>query len=108
MSVELIRSIRQWEQEAEAIVRQSVEDGRKIVAEAEIQAQKLFEEEEALALEAAQRTLEEAEAAAAVRVLAIRQQVEKECTEIRNTASAKMGEAVELLMGRIVKPHGDS
>ncbi|MDR1438870.1 MAG: hypothetical protein LBJ10_02300 [Clostridiales bacterium] len=108
MTVDVIREIRQAEEQAAQIVRDSAAEAREIAAAAQEEADRIRREAEAGARREAERRLSLAEKKAGEAVSAIESQVEGECGAIAKAARAKFAEAAEIIAGRIVTFNVDS
>lgn len=107
MSIDVIRSIKQAETEADQIVKQSAAEARQIVAEAREQSYKLLKQSETVAEEEAGKILGEAGIKAGKEAEKIMEMVSRECEAIKEQARAKSQDAVGMILGRIVKTHGN-
>jgi V/A-type H+-transporting ATPase subunit G/H len=108
VSIDILQSIVQTEEEADQIVRQSVTDARQIVIDAENQSYTLVEQSVQDAEESSGKIILEAEKIAQDKIDSFKQQVEQECSEIRQQAGERMSRAVDLIIGRIIKVHGNN
>lgn len=103
MSIEIIKAIRQVEDEAQQLVRQSANDARQIVSEAQAQSYKIVEQAEQEAEADAKRIIQEAELAVNEQISRIYANVDRECGEMKKQAGSKIDAAVDMIVGRIVK-----
>jgi V/A-type H+/Na+-transporting ATPase subunit G/H len=107
MSIENIAFIKEAEEMAESMKVKAQEEARQILSLANQKANRLLED----ALEGAQKQAKEIlknyEWKAQNQVLAMEDQVLKECEEIKKTGSEKLDQAVERIIGRVVSMHGN-
>lgn len=107
MSIDIIRSIKQAESEAEQIIRQSAVQARQIAAEAQEQSYKLVEQSEVEAEEQSKKIINEAEKSVQEETGKIMEKVLRECADIKEQARGKIQDAVDMILGRIVRFHGN-
>lgn len=107
MSIELLLAIKQTEAEAEQIVKQSVADSRQMVSDAEKQSEKLVEQAVSEALDKSKEIISEAEKAAQEEVKRAMEKVALECDAEKQKAMKNMDRAVQLIVERIVRGHGN-
>ncbi len=108
MSIEIVKSIKQTETEAEQTRKQSVLEAREVVSQAKNQAYILMEQEIEKAENEAKGIISEAEKTAYSQIEEMKQKVSQECNEIKQQAMKKIDDAVNVIMGRVVKTHGSS
>lgn len=108
MSLEILKSIKQTEDQAEDLQRQSLDDSRQILSEASNQSYKLQEQAIEDAEKDAKDILLKAEKLANTEIKKLQAEVDKECEEIKNHARKKLDKAVEIIMGRVVNIYGNS
>jgi vacuolar-type H+-ATPase subunit H len=108
LTVGFIKDIRQAEEQADQIVRQSAADARGIVAEAQSDADRICRESEAAARARADELLALAEKKAGEDISALDARVAGECDGIAGAARAKLAGAAEIIAGRIVRFNVDS
>ena len=107
MSIEILRSIKETELEAEELRKKSVIDARKVVSLARGQAFKLVEQAMEDAEKEAKRLINEAERDIQDQVVKRMKEVEDECSFIQGQAGSKLNLAVDSIWGRIVNTHGN-
>lgn len=107
MSIEVIRSIKQAEAEADQIAKQSAVDARKIISDAQNTSAQILAQVENATEESVKSIFEEAEKAAQGEITGIKDRIDRECAAIRKQAGANTGKAVDIIVGRIVRPYGD-
>lgn len=107
MSIDVIRSIKQAESEAEQIIRQSVVQARQIAIEAQDQSYKLVEQAEVEAEEQSREIINKAEKSVQEETGKIMEKVLTECVDIKEQARVRIQDAVDMILGRIVRIHGD-
>jgi len=108
VSKDILQSIVQTEVEADKIIGQSAEEARQVVSEAERQSKLLSERIMQDAEKKARQMVLDAEKSTQQEIESFRIQVEKECGEIRRKAGEKMNDAVDFILGRVIKVHGNS
>lgn len=102
MSVDILRSIRETEAEAEQIVKQSIIDARQIVAKAEASSTHLLEQAEKAAHEDTKIKISMAEKQAQSQIDKIMEKSLQECKYIKEQARLNVDDAVKLIMRRII------
>lgn len=108
MTAEIIKEIKQAELAAEERIKAAQQEAKEIVAKAEAEAVRIIREAEEAALLKGRKQLEEAEKEANMEADSKRKKNDELCRELRNKAAAKMEDAVNLVMERIVKINGNS
>ena len=94
MYLELVKQVSQVEQEAEVSVRQAAQQAQQMQGEAERSGRALVEQ--------TRRDLQAAEDAEAARQQAL-QEVQADCDALRQRAGAKMPQAVDTILRRVVQ-----
>lgn len=107
MSVQILQEIAQTEREAEEIRKRAVQEARQLVAEAREKSRRQQEETLVQVEGMAQDMLSRAEEAVGQEIQRIKGRTDEECTLIRQKAAARLETAVDIIIGRIVKTHGD-
>lgn len=108
MSVEILQYIRKAEEEAEDIIKKSAADARQIVSQAEIQSRQLLEKLDSDIENKRKKMISEAEDAANAEINVKMQEIAQQCAEIKRKAGEKIDDAVNIIVGRIVKLDGNS
>jgi len=108
MSIDILRSIKDAEAEAEQIIKQSVAEARQIISDAQAQSSKLIEQAEEDAVKSYKAIIAKAENSQQEEIKKLNKQIDNECNAIRDNASKNMKKAVEVIIERIVKVHGNS
>jgi len=108
VTIDLIKSINQAEAQAEEISKKSMEDARQILSDASSQSEKLLLQSLEDAEKEAKAIILEAEKQASVEIEKYNKDVSSECEAIKSTAIKKLDRAVEIIIGRIVRPDGSS
>ena len=107
MSIEMIKAIRETEAEAEKIKKKATLDARQILSEANEQAYVLQDREIEKAEQQVKKMMDEAEQEASQEIAKIKSDNQKECNLLKKEANKNIEKAVEIIMGRIVKAHGN-
>ena len=108
MSMEVIKEIKATEAIAEEKIKSAQQQGKDVILQAEEQAERLIAEAVNNEISKGRQTVEAAEKEAAKEAEIKKQQNQKTCDELRQSAQAKMQQAVTLVMERIVSLHGNS
>jgi len=108
MSLEIIRSIRHAEKEADNIVKTSLADERRILANAEKESYRLLEKANEEAEIKKKAIIKKAESDAYKEIEKINNRILKECETIKKEAEQNITNAAEIIAGRIIKSHGYS
>ena len=108
LSIDAIRSIKEAEEKAEQMIRQASAEARQIIADAEKQSVKLVEQAVEEAEAKARDILAEAEKEAEVEIEQLKKGIMQENLIIKEQASKKIKNAVDIIIGRIVKVHVNS
>lgn len=108
MSIDLIRSIKNTEAEAEQLKKQALEDAREILSEASNQSYKMMEQAIEDAQAESKEIIKKAEELAKSDINKLYDEVEEECNTIREHGRKKLDKAIDIIIGRIVKTHGNS
>ncbi len=108
MSLDILKSIRNTEEEAEQGRKRSLADSNEILAEAKKEAYLIIEKEIEDSEKEADKMLLEAEESASGSVNEIRNNAKEECIKLRADTMKKFDEAVDIIAERIVKLHGNS
>ncbi len=108
MSIDIIKSIKKSESEAEEIKKQSFDDSRQILSEASSQSYKLMEQIVEDAEKEGKQIIKEAERLAGIEVQKLRDEVATECETIKTHGRKNLDKAVEIIIGRIVSFYGNS
>ncbi|HHV98000.1 MAG TPA: hypothetical protein GXX36_00245 [Clostridiaceae bacterium] len=107
-SVEILQFIRKAEEEAEDIIKKSAADSRRIVSQAESQSRQLLEKLDSDIENNRKKIISEAEDAANAEIKIKMQEIAKQCEDIKRKAGEKIDDAVNIIVGRIVKLNGNS
>lgn len=108
VSIDVIKSIKEAEEKAEQLIRQSLADARQIISEAENQSVKIQEKAIEEAEKRANEIIEQQEKAAEAEILQMKKSIDQECSKIKEQAEKHFDKAVDMILGRIVKIHGNS
>lgn len=108
MSIEILQFIRKAEEEAEDIIKKSTADARQIVSQAETQSRQLLEKLDSDIENKRKKIISEAEDAANAEIKVKMQKVAQQCEEIKRKAGERIDDAVNIIVGRIVKLNGNS
>lgn len=108
MSMEIIAAIREAELQAERIKKQSLDDARQIVAEANNQGYKLMEQTIEEAEKESADLIKKAEKSAEDEIRKLKSIVDEECAEIKQHAMKKIDMASARIVERVVNFHGNS
>jgi vacuolar-type H+-ATPase subunit H len=108
LTIGFIKDIRQAEEQADQLARQSAADARGIVAGAQAEAERIRRESEAAARGRAGELLALAEQKAGEDIAALDGRIADECAGIAGAARARFAEAAEIIAGRIVRFNVDS
>ncbi|NLY43773.1 MAG: hypothetical protein GX066_07365 [Clostridiaceae bacterium] len=108
MSIDVLRSIAQAERDADEIIKKSVADCRQIVSKAQDEARQLIDQMIKEAQKEGDELIAQAELAALEEVKKIEENTKTECVALQQQAREKMDLAVDIIMGRIVNPYGNS
>ena len=108
MSVDILRSIRDTELEADRIKKQSALDARQVIADANSRSHKLLEQETQEAEQQYAQILEQAGDKAQSRIAELKGEADRECAEIIRCAEGNMDRAVDIITGRILNTYGNS
>lgn len=108
MSIEILRSIRQTEAESDEIKKASVLESRRIISEANSRASELIEKARTEAESRARDLISQAEQEADREKDLLLDKVKEECAELKAQAMHKLDNAVDIIIGRIVKANGNS
>ena len=103
MSLEAIEKVAQAEKLAKEQRSAAEESARKMIQTAEQEGLALLQQVRTSAAEDGKRLLLQAEKGAAVRATEIAAETETVCDQLRKTAATHMEEAVEFIVGRVVK-----
>jgi V/A-type H+-transporting ATPase subunit G/H len=108
MSIDILRSIKVAEAEAEQIIKQSIAEARQIISDAQTQSSKLIEQAEEEATNSYKGIIAKAEDSQQEEIIKMKKQIDDECNAIRDNANKHMKKAVDVIIERIVKVHGNS
>ena len=108
MSIEILRSIRQAETEAEQIIRTSLAEARQMVSEVEGQSLRLLEQTEEENGALYDRIISDAEKEEAQNIVQLRSRSAEECDALKRQAGNRIRTAVELILERVMGAYGDS
>lgn len=103
MSVAILKEISLTEKEAEQIEANAQQKAREIIAAAKKEAASLIEKAVEKADQEAAKLIKSAEDKAANDIIDMKAKIQAQCDEIKNNAGSKLNEAVDLIVGRIVK-----
>lgn len=106
--MDILRSITQTEMEAEQIRKKSIADCRRVVLDAQKEASQLMDQKLKQAEAEGHEIVAEAEREAQEEVRKIEDNTADECAALQQQARKKMKKAVDIILGRIVKAHGNS
>ena len=107
MTMEIKKTITEVESEAEQIKRQALADARLMVSEAREQAYLLLDQSVMDAEEEVAKIMQKAEKAAESEIEKLKSITENECGAIREQTQKKLDNAADIILGRIVKTHGN-
>lgn len=108
MSAEVIRNIRQAEQQAENIRQEAMLKAREILAQAEEQGRDILERETQDAKKEGAKLIESERARTEEEVGRLNEESDVRCEQMTFQARAKKDEAASYIMERIVKSYGDN
>ena len=108
MSAEVIRSIRQAEEQAEDIIQEAMLKAKDIIAQAEEQGGDIIETETQNAREEGIQVVERQKAKATKEIGKLNQESDAKCEKMTLQARAKKDAASSYIMERIVKSYGDN
>ena len=108
MSIEAIKNIKETEEKAQQLVKDAQKQAKQIVADAGVQAAKILEEATASAEAQAAQELKRAKDEAKDQFDAIIAKTATECDAIKQSAQTRQSDAAKIILGRIVKPDGNS
>lgn len=106
MALALLKEISAVEQQAEQIEFEAVQKGRDIIASAKKEAAGILQQAEEQAELEAKGLIRAAEEKAASDIQEKNAAIQKQCTEIKETSGRKLKEAMDFIVGRIVKQSG--
>jgi V/A-type H+-transporting ATPase subunit G/H len=108
VTVEILKSIKQAEDEADMVRRQSLADARQILSDAKAEAQKLAEQLLKAAEAEAAAIISQARTAASGEADRMDRAASAESEGIMVQAGSEMDKAVEAIVGRIISSYGNS
>ena len=103
MAEAILKEIAAVEEQADVIEAQAQQKAKDIISSARKEAAVLIEKEVEKAESEAKFIILKAEEKAAKDIVDIKMDTQAKCSEIKTKAGVKMDEAVELIVGRIVK-----
>jgi len=103
MTESILKEIATVEEQADMIEVQAQQKAKDIIASARKEAAVLLEKEAEKAESEAKSIIQKAEEKAARDIIDIKMDTQARCNEIKMKAGMKMNEAIELIVGRIVK-----
>mgnify|MGYP001025548908 CR=1 FL=1 len=108
MSIKVIKIIREAEEKAEEIKKDSSITAKQIITEAKAEAQNIVEEAEKQAESHRESAISKAESEGQLLYDSIINNAAKECEELTSKANGNMNNAVSIILERIVKTSGNS
>lgn len=108
MTTEIIKEIKETERAAEEKLKAAHQEAKDLILQAEEEAARIIKAAEDQELLKSKQQLEAAEKEAYQEADKKRKQNNDKCLELRQKAAAKMEDAVNLVMERIVKMNGNS
>lgn len=106
MSIEIIQSVLQAEEQAEAIKKRSEAEARDIIAAAHRQARELEQNMLETAEAEAKKIIDSAKSSAADAVTKLNNEVLAECDAIKAKAHERINQAIELIIRKVVNLDG--
>ena len=103
MAEAILKEIAAVEEQADVIEAQAQQKAKDIISSARKEAAVLIEKEVEKAESEAKFIIQKAEEKAAKDIVDIKMDTHAKCSEIKTKAGVKMNEAVDLIVGRIVK-----
>lgn len=103
MSLEVIKLVTQTERECEQRKLDAIQAAKRTVAEAEKAGQAMLAERRAEAEAQVKAALSKAEAGAAVQAQAVQDETQRSCNALRAAAEQQLEQAAELIVRRVVK-----
>ncbi len=104
MSVAILKEIRDAEDQAEQIESQAMQKAREIVAAARKDASVKYDTSVEQAENEAKGLISASEEKALQDIEEIKEQIQAQCNDIRKNSNDKLNDAVDFIVGRIVKP----
>lgn len=108
LSMEVIKEIKSIESIAEEKIKAAQQQGKDLILQAEDQAEKIVKDAVNNEIAKGRQLVESAEKEAVKESELKKQQNQKACDQLRQSAQAKMQQAVKLVMERIVRINGHS
>lgn len=108
MSLEIIKSIKQAEQEAERVVEASIIRARDIVSDAEKQRQTILGNALKEAKQESDEIMKKSEAKAQEEVQKILKRTEEEIQLLKKETEPKINRAIDFIIEKVVKVNGNS
>lgn len=105
-SMEVLKDIRQVEEQAEDIKRQAAEKARTIIRQGEYEADGFIDHVLQEAAGEEQKIMKAAEEEARIEIEALNTKNQEECSQIKAMAERNLPKAVTFVLGRIVKNYG--
>lgn len=104
MSVAILREIREAEEKAEQIEAKALQKAKDIIAAAKKEASVIINKSVEQAENEARGLISASENKAYQHTEEIKAQILAQCEELRNQSKEKLNDAVDFIVGRIVKP----
>lgn len=104
MSVAILKEIKEAEDQAEQIEAQAVQKAKDIIAAAKKDASAITSETVDRSEKEAKGLINASEKKAFEDIEGIKEQILAQCEELRNQSKEKLNDAVDFIVGRIVKP----
>jgi V/A-type H+-transporting ATPase subunit G/H len=105
-SMEVIKRIKEAEEQAEGIRQEAIQKGRDIMINAQEEADRLANELIKKTIERGNNLMAETEAEATREIESLKQKNDIKISELRARAQENLNEAVSFVLGRIVKDYG--
>lgn len=107
MTVELVKAIKNAENEAENKIREAQQNARQVIREAENAAETELKQAAAAAGEEAKKLILKAEEEAAAETIPINEKQRETIAALKTEAAGRMPEALALLKAKVVKTDAD-
>lgn len=104
LSVDMLKEIREAEEKAEQIEAQALQKAKEIVAAAKMEASVIMSDSVEQAENDAGGLIRASENKACQDAEKIKEQILAQCEELKNQSKDKLNDAVDFIVGRIVKP----
>ena len=103
MTIDVIKDIKEVEQQAEQILKQAHNTVRQKMEETRAESERLISKASADSQKEIDDIIKKAESRAEEEISKIKIQISMECAEIKDAARKKFPEAIDIIAGRVVK-----